>query len=211
MGGRRQHPEIVEAREAAVERGRVVPPHHPPQVEHLVEAVAPVREVVAEGGVLPRGPPDADADGQPTGRQLVEAGELVGQLQRVVLGRHEHARAEPDGRRHRRRPREGDHRVEQVRRRVALVGGLHEVVAHPEPGEPPLLGEPGGAADGLSGGDPAVLGKVDPDLEHHDVLPDGVAGCAAAGARRPGTRGTPSTADRWPIRDGRTSGGARVW
>ena len=88
--------------------------------------------------VLGLRPADADAGDQPTAAQRVELASCVGQLERVVHADDEHARAEPDRRRGRRRPRERQQRVEQVRRRVALRRRVHDVVADPDVGEAEL-------------------------------------------------------------------------
>ncbi len=123
-----------------MEAGGVVAPDGAPQVERLVEPVTPVVEVLAQHLELAGGPPDAHAQGEPATRERVEARQRVGQLERRVLGHHQHAGAEPDVLGDRGRPGERDERVEQVRRRVVLGRGLHDVVAHPHPRVAELLG-----------------------------------------------------------------------
>ena len=165
-----QHPQVLEAGEPSLEAGRVVAPHHPPQVERLVEPITAVAEALPQGGVLALRPADAHPDGQPATGQLVEAGQRVGQLEGGALGYHQNAGAESDLGGERRRPRERDDRVEQVRRGVVLGGGLDDVVADPQPGEAPLLGQPGGPCDGVRTTGTAELGEVDADVEHRQRL-----------------------------------------
>ena len=93
-----------------------------------------------------------------------------------MLRRDQDAGAETDPLGDRRRPRERDDRVVQVRARVVLLGRLHDVVAHPDAGEAERLGVTGRLGDRLGSGDPSVLREVDADV--HARHP------AAAGDRR---------------------------
>ena len=102
-------------------------------------------------------------------RQRVEAGERVGECERVVLRHHEHAGAEPDAFGRRRSPGEREQRVVEVRRRVVLRGGDGDVVADPHVGEPERLGEARGLGDRIRARSPAELGQMDSDA--HDCRP----------------------------------------
>ena len=79
--------------------------------------------------------PTPGADREAAARQRVEAGERVRQRERVVLGHHQHARAEPDALGGGRGPGEREERVVEVGRRVVLRRRDGDVVAHPHVGE----------------------------------------------------------------------------
>ena len=142
----------------AVEADRVLGPHPAEQVDGLVEPLPAIVELVAEGGVLCLRPPDPDGDGHPTTGQGVDAGEGVGQLQGVVGGHDQHARAEADALGGGRRPGQGDQRVEQVRGGIGLGRRMHDVVADPQVVEAELLGVGRRPRDGLGPRHPSVLG-----------------------------------------------------
>src|SRR3546814_5578145 len=119
--------------------------------------------------VLALAPAHPGADDEPAAAHLVDRGEVVGQPHRVVLRHHEDAGAEPHPLGHRRRPAERGERVEQERRRVALLRRVDDVVAHPHIGEAELLGVPRRPADRLPRGDTPVLRQVDPIGHGHGL------------------------------------------
>ena len=138
---------VVEVVVPAVERCGIVRPDEPHDVDRLVETCTASAEVLPERGELGRRPASTDRHSQPTGTEPVEAGQAVGELQRVVLGHDQHARAQTDVLCRRRRPGQRQQRVEQVGRRVALTGRLDDVIADPDVDETELLGTHRHAAD----------------------------------------------------------------
>ena len=92
---------------------------------------------------------------------------MVGEPDRVVLRHDENAGSEPHPFGDRGRPRQRDERIEQERRRIALFGWMHDVVADPDVGEAELLRMPGGPDDRVAARDPAVLWQVDPVRDGH--------------------------------------------
>ena len=110
----RQEPDVVEGDVLAVERDGIVTPRGSEQVDDLVHAPSPIGELVAERLVLVGRPPDAHTGDDATACKRVDRRQRVGQLERVVHRRDQHARAQPHARRDGCAPRERDQWVVQM-------------------------------------------------------------------------------------------------
>ena len=162
-----------EREEAAVEGGLVVVPERPQHGEELVGVGTSLAVGHHAHGVVLLGEgADADAAPHPPLRELVERGERLGQDERVEVGDDEHARAQLDARRGRRRPREDGQRV-VVRppvQTVADVADVEQVVVDPDRVIAGVLGPAGQIDDAGDVVDSPVVGQDEPEA-HGDSVP----------------------------------------
>ena len=141
----------------AVERRRVVAPQV--RSRSMISSVRAPRSRTTS-----RGPSNSRSD-HPTPTPIVSRpplsasrlASMFASSSGLCWGSDEHARAEPDPVGDRGRPRERDDRIEQVRRRIALLGRMHDVIAHPDVGEPELLRVLRRPPDRVGDGDASVL------------------------------------------------------
>ena len=156
--------------------GRVVAPARVEQVDDLVGPAAAVMEVRSQRHELTFRPTHARADGQSAPADGVEARQSVREPQWVVLRKHQHTRAEADAPGHRRRVRERHEWVVEIRRRVPLIGGYHDMVAHPDVVETELLGMARRALHRFGRRGASVLREVDADAQRRQRRAGGGAG-----------------------------------
>jgi hypothetical protein len=121
----------------AVERGRLVLPEAAHGGQVLVRACPAALHRDADRGHLGLEVGDPDAEDQPPAGEDVEAGDLLGQHQRVALRQDDHAGAEQDALGVRGDVRERHERVEHRllglhRRRIGTRARQHHVLAGPE-------------------------------------------------------------------------------
>ena len=101
LGRRRAHLQLVEVVELAVELDHAAGKHELDHLDHLVDALAPLRVWDAAPFEFLRRPADPDAEPEPVLGQVRHRPHLACQQQRVAGTELHHVRVEPQFRRHR--------------------------------------------------------------------------------------------------------------
>ena len=169
--------EVGEPVVVAGERGGVAAPDETEDVQRLVHTRSPIGERLVERLELGLRPAHARRHGQPAIAQTIEAGQSVGQLQWVILRDDQHAGAEPDSLGRCRSPSEGQQRLEQVRRRIALIGRHHDVIGHPDVAESELLGPHGGPPNRIGDAARPYCGRCIPSFTRSSCRRRGLRPC----------------------------------
>ena len=124
---------------------------------NVVEAGAPIVEIVPEGPVFGLGPAHAHRHREAAAAEEVQTGQCVRQFERIVHRDHQHTCSQPDALGHRGRPRERDQGIEEEGGGIVLGGRVDDMVTDPEVDEAQFLGVSRRPRDGVRTGDPPVL------------------------------------------------------